>query len=224
MAYTKKGYKRRRTGRRPNNKKIVSIVKRELRKKTELKNNVVISGVSGIAITDEARAINPTDYIRTGINSDDRIGDSINLTGHGLRSQVDGADSPYNRVRLCFVQTRNPLPLGLLGVDYEASSCFDPVYASMGLNAPLDRLVVSRVFYDKVFNLQRNVDGIGLTGRDVVRTFNKFVKNHQKVMYGSSATALATTLTNIYFVYQSDSSLLPHPTLTYVLKTWYTDS
>ena len=25
----------------------------------------------------------PCDYIRTGINSDDRIGDAISLTGHG---------------------------------------------------------------------------------------------------------------------------------------------
>ena len=213
---------------RRSKKKIASAlvrkeIRKELRKKVELKNNVVISGASGIGVSSTARAINPCDYIIEGNTSNERDGDQIYLTGHSFRTQIEGADSPFNRMRLSMVQTRNPLPLGLTSSDYVAGECFDPVYGSMGLNAPFDRAVVSRVFFDKVFNLQRNVDGVGLTGRDVIKTFNKFVKNHQKVIYGNNSSALGTTESNIYFVYQSDSAIAPNPTLTYVMKTWYTD-
>lgn len=208
---------------RATTKSVQALVRKELRKKVELKNNVVISGASGIGVSSTARAINPLDYIQEGTTSNERDGDSIYLTGHSFRTQIEGADSPFNRMRLSLVQTRDPLPLGLTSTDYVAGTCFDPVYSSMGMNAPFDRAVVSRVYFDKVFNLQRNVDGIGLTGRDVIRTFNKFVKNHQKVIYKNNSTALGTTTNHIYFVYQSDSAIAPNPTLTYVMKSWYTD-
>lgn len=222
-------YKRRRKTykKRSSGASVKKLIRRELSRKLELKWSIVNDIRANLSST--PFAVNPFDYIYTPTSSLNmgRIGNSVDCTGLMLRAFVDGADTPFNRVRILILSTREQLPVNLLGGSYNATTCFDPVFSTQGTNSPVDRQIVSRVYMDRTINLQRNVDGVGLTGANVVKTCNKFLKRHQKVMYNGETTSsddVGTKLqSNLYLVMFSDSAAIPHPQITYSLKTFYTD-
>lgn len=224
-------FRRRKTTRRYKRKtkrpSVRALVKREISRKLELKHSTV-NGTA--ALSTIPQAINPFDYIYTEqsvVNPFPRDGNQVDVTGMMIRSFLEGADSPYNRVRILFLITREQLPVNILGTTYDATRCFDPIFSSQGINAPLDRTSVKHVLMDKTYNLQRNVWNIGLTGRNVTKTINRFFKKQQKVQWSGETTSLddvGTNLkTNFYMVVLSDSTTIPHPSLTYAVKTFYTD-
>lgn len=227
MVYRRK--KQYRRHKHTNSKSSVrALVKREISRKLELKHSTV-NGTA--AISTIPQAINPFDYIyseESVVNPFPRDGNQVDVTGMMIRSMLEGADSPYNRIRILFLTTREQLPVNMLGTTYDATSVFDPIFSSQGINCPLDRTSVVRVFMDKTFNLQRNVWNVGLTGRNVMQTVNRFFKKAIKVQWGGetlSTDNVGTNLkTNFYMVVLSDSATIPHPSLTYALKTFYTDS
>lgn len=223
MVYRRK--RRARTKKRSTN--LRKIVKQEISKKLELKWSIVNDIRANMSTT--PFAINPFDYIYNPVSSLNmgRIGNSVNCTGIMLRSFVDGADSPFNRIRILLLSTREQLPVNLLGGSYNATSVFDPVFSTQGVNSPVDRQTVSRVYMDRTFNLQRNQDGVGLSGANVLKTCNNFLKRSQKVIWNGETTSsddVGTKLqSNLYLVMFSDSAAIPHPQITYALKTFYTD-
>ena len=207
---------------------IKKCIRKEIGKKLEVKYSIVNDVRANMSTT--PFAINPFDYIysQTTSLSMPRVGNQVNITGLMLRSVLEGADSPHNRVRILLLKTREQLPVNLLGGSYDATRCFDPVFATQGINTPVDRNIVSRVFMDKTYNLQLNVDGVGLTGAQVMRTCNRFMKHHEKVNWNgetqSSDTVGTKLQNNFYLVMFSDSAAIPHPTITYNVKTWFTDA
>lgn len=211
-------YRKRRTRRaRTSVKKVVEAV---LSKRVEVKRDTIVFN-NTLALV--PFAYNPFDRIQLGDDNNERDGQKIRCKRISIRSNLVGADSPHNRIRLTIVETRKQLPTGA-GASYNGTSIYDPTLTALGVNVPLDFSVVKRVILDRVVNLQMNQDGVGLSGRNVLKTFNKNFKYDKNIYYDDSNSGVqGNTTTHLYFCFWSDSGVLPHPSLNWGLTTYYTD-
>lgn len=221
------GYKRRRRYRKRSSqwavaKKAVSAV---LKKRLEVKSFSFAWGLSigNTPLTWNPIGINLFDYLRMGTEDFNRIGNRVNNLSTSIRCNVESADSPYNQMRLMLVETRNKLQITLAGGNYDCQSLFEDI-AILGLNAPLNFDVVSKVYFDKLVSLNQHV-----AGQNVIKFVNRYIKfgkNGKKIYYlGDITPSLGeNTNTNVYFVVMSDSSVAPHPRINMVWKNRFTDS
>ena len=167
--------------------------------------------------------INLFDYIGQGTNDEERIGNRINCLSTSIRCNLESADSPYNQLRVLVFSTREKLPVDVAGTYYSCSTAFESLN-TLGLNAPLNMDVVSRVYMDRLCTLNQLV-----SGQSVMKFVNKYLrfgKNGKKVVYkgDTSANLGQNTETNFYFVAMSDSSLVPHPRINMVWKNGFIDA
>lgn len=213
MVYRKRRSRRSKTS-------VTKVVEAVLSKRVEVKrDSIIFSNTLGT----DPFAYNPFDRIQLGDDNNERDGQKIRCKRISIRSNLEGADSPFNRIRLTIVETRKQLPIGA-GASYNGASIYDPTLASLGVNVPLDFSMVKRVILDKVVNLQMNQDGVGLSGRNVLKTFNKNFKYDKNIYYDDTDSGVqGNTTTHLYFCFWSDSSIVPHPSLKWGLTTYFTD-
>ena len=218
----RKYIRRRRTNRYALAKKAVNAV---LKKRTEVKSFSFAWALSigNTPLNYNPIGINLFDYIGLGTSDEDRIGNRLNCLSTSIRCNVESADSPYNQMRVLVFSTREKLPVDVAGTYYSCATAFESLN-TLGLNAPLNMDVVSRVYMDRLVTLNQLVSGQG-----VIKYLNKyfrFGKNGKKIFYkGDTSPNLGqNTETNFYFVAMSDSSLVPHPRINMVWKNRFIDA
>lgn len=222
MVYKRKRRYRKRTSQWAVAKKAVQSV---LKKRTEVKSFSFAWALSigNTPLNYNPIGINLFDYTDQGTNDEERLGNRTNNLSTAIRCNVESADSPYNQVRLMIFSTRQKLPLDSAGTYYSCSTCFESLN-TLGLNAPLNMDIVSRVYMDRLVTLNQLV-----SGQNVIKFVNKYLrfgKNGKKILYkgNTSATLGENTETNFYFVAMSDSTLVPHPRINMVWKNRFTDA
>jgi len=250
--YARRKYKsRRRKGRRRTGAKgIKKIVRREISRKLEKKFNVVTSDRLNVDKT--AIGFNPLDYVKpigglpisNPLVQGSREGDVIQPTGLRWMAKLEGADTPYNYVRLLWVRTRVKLATtsatnwnGAVVTCHAANQIFDPTYAQMGVHCSLNQDVVKGVLYDRIIKLQssggKGVLGAAVsssTGLGQTTVRSGWVKFPKRCAYtppgttGGSSAFGESTQENIYFVMVSDSALSPDVSCTWWTKLTYTDA
>jgi len=200
---------------------VAAAVRKELDSRAETKTDIT-TFVNDIS-QPTPRAYNPFDQLQEGTDVNQRVGQCVYVKSVALRSNILGADTPYNRIRVCFVETRKPLPTSI-GNSYDGETIFNPLFASIGINAPFDYTVVKKVHYDKVMNLQLNQWNIGLSGRNVQRTFNRRLNLNRKVYFDDTNSGTQGNChANLYLVMTSDSNLPPHPTISWASTVRFQD-
>ena len=200
---------------------VQAAVRKELNKQVETKVDVTTFNNSLDSAT--PFAYNPFDQLQEGTDINQRVGQSVYVKSVGLRSIVLGADTPYNRIRVTMVETRKPLTPSI-GNSYDGEAIYNPLYASIGLNAPIDYTVVKKVHFDKVLNLQLNQWNIGLSGRNVQKTFNRRITLNRKIYFDDTNSGLQNNChANFYLVMSSDSGIAPHPSMDWATTVRFQD-
>lgn len=188
---------------------VKAEVTKALSKTTEVKHNNL--GWTAEAFSDRPYAINPVDYISQGDSAQTRSGNRINMLSMNLRVNSTlpaGQQTSTQRVRVCLVETREPLSVVTVGQtpQYDARPIFDAFSSSLGANNFFDTDTVKKIHFNKMMTYNQLV-----ADQQIIKYCNiyaKFGKLGKRIFYdgdsqGGNQLGL-NTKTYIYFVIVSD--------------------
>lgn len=187
-------------------------VQNELAKQVEVKKFYTNGNLS---VDDDGSLAIPLEGISVGTASDERIGNRINCLSQNLLMNVSNGDA-NNTIRvLCLETYENYAPTTATGL-------FNPVTQPFvgSILAQVNRQIVKRVMYDRSVSLNPHYQG-ALVFR-YKKGWVKFGKTGKQVQYIDGTPEPSKG--HIYWVFVSDSSITPHPRLSYSIMTRYTDN
>lgn len=216
-------------------RKIKSMVRSEVSKAladtVEVKHNNL--GWTADAFSDRPYGINPIDYINQGESTQERVGNRINLLSLNMRvnSTLEATQqTSTQRVRVCLVETREPLPTVTVGQtqQYDARKVFDNTSTTLGANNFFDTDTVKKIHFNRMMTYNQLVADQQLI--KYCNIYKKFGKLGKKIYYDGDSSGGnqlgVNTKTYLYFVIVSDklSSDANPPNVIVNWKCRYTDS
>ncbi len=187
-------------------------VQNELAKQVEVKKFYTNGNLS---VDDDGSLAIPLEGVNVGTGSDERIGNRINLLSNSILMNVSNGDA-NNTIRVLCLETYENYSLST------ATGLFNPVTQPFVGNilAQVDRQKVKRVLYDRSINLNPHFQG-ALVYR-YKKGWVKFGKSGKQIQYIDGTPEPSKG--HIYWVFVSDSTIAPHPRLSYSIFTRFTDN
>ena len=212
-----------------------SMVRKEITKalasSVEVKHNNL--GWTAEAYYDRPYAINPIDYISQGDGAQNRNGNRINLLSLNMRVnstlEANAADGTQ-RVRVCLVETREPLSTLNVGgtQQYDARPVFDNTSSTLGANNFFDTDCVKKIHYNRIMTYNQLISNQQLI--KFCSIYKRFGKLGKRIFYDGDSSGGnqlgVNTKTYLYFVIVSDiqSGAAAPPSVVVNWKCRFTDA
>jgi hypothetical protein len=190
--------------------KVKQLVKQELKSQKQLK--YVDTRINGLAITFAGQIRRWTPPVQ-GVGTYDRVGDQINIDHIEIFMWDVYGDAIGNVLRVVLIQTAGGfVPAALSNLFNWGSTGAEDVTS---LYLPFIKGREIRVLYDNLHSLVPNATS-------AIRTQHMTVKAKLKLV-GFNPGIATNTNGDLYWIFISDSLVIPHPAMNLLMRVWFTD-